>query len=109
MNTPDDCTTCGTCCFSRSEEYVTVTGADYDRLGDAIGNALVCFDGNQAFMRMELGRCAALQLEGGRFLCAIYDRRPEICRMLERGSPECEGELLTKGDRPRKALQEAED
>lgn len=37
------------------------------------------------FMRMEGGRCAAL--EGTR--CAIYVIRPDACRWLERGSAVC--------------------
>jgi uncharacterized protein len=30
------------------------------------------------------------------FFCTIYERRPQICRDLARGSPECEGERATK-------------
>ncbi|MBX3205933.1 MAG: YkgJ family cysteine cluster protein [Labilithrix sp.] len=109
---PEDCVRCGACCFSESERHARVTGDDYARLGDDAAR-LVVFHGNQAFMRIEragetgpIGRCAALVLdaEAGTFLCAIYERRPDVCRTLERGSPACAGERATKGDRPRRAL-----
>ncbi len=107
-NPPDlpACLTCGTCCFSLLEAYVAVTGADHARLGDA-ADTLVRFEGNRAYLRMVDGRCAALLLEprSGRFVCSVYPTRPEICRALERGSPECLGELAEKRDRPLLALR----
>src|SRR5689334_7994445 len=98
----EDCMRCGACCFSESERHARVTGDDYERLGDAA--SLVTFIGNQAFMRIEradgIGRCIALALDAtGTFACTIYDRRPAVCRDLERGSPACEGERETKRDR----------
>lgn len=98
-----DCTTCGTCCFSDLARYVRVRGDDYERLGDD-AEALVAFHENQAYLRMEAGHCAALVVDDGRFLCRVYERRPAICRELERGSPACEGEIATKGDRPRRLV-----
>jgi Fe-S-cluster containining protein len=99
------CTSCGACCFSTLETYLRVTGEDYARLGDRAAE-LVAWRGNRAYMRMEDGRCAALRVDraAGRFLCAVYDERPEICRALQPESRECEGERATKGDRPRRAL-----
>jgi hypothetical protein len=99
---PSDCQTCGVCCFSPSDEYVWVTGYDWERLG-ADAERLAHFIGNRAFMKMVGGHCAALEIRSGhaaRFYCGIYERRPEICRRLERGSPECLGELETKVARP---------
>jgi hypothetical protein len=32
------------------------------------------------------------------FFCSVYDSRPEICRVLERGSPECLADLETKAE-----------
>ena len=58
------------------------------------------FHGNGAGRAMHEGHCAALVIEGGRFLCRVYEKRPQTCRDLERGSPACEGEIATKGDRP---------
>lgn len=107
-----DCVRCGACCFSESPRHARVTGDDYARLGDE-AQRLVTWLGNQAFMRIEhdgaeppVGRCAALVPEPstGEYLCSVYERRPEVCRALERGSPACAGERETKGDRPRHAL-----
>jgi Fe-S-cluster containining protein len=94
-----ECLDCGACCFSTLETYVRVTGDDYARLGDRAGD-LVHWHGNRAYMRVAQGRCAALAIVGGRFVCTIYDARPQTCRDLARGSRECEGERATKGDRP---------
>lgn len=74
-----------------------VTGDDYERMGDDAED-WVHWIGNQAFLRIvgAPGRCAALRVEAGQYLCAIYERRPEICRALERGSPACAGERALK-------------
>lgn len=90
-----------------------MTGDDHARLGDD-AERLVTWIGNAAFMRLEsvgegsppLHRCAALAVdpERGTFSCSIYERRPQVCRDLERGSPECRGELSAKSGRPRRAL-----
>ena len=100
MNAPADCRRCGVCCFSASPTYVRVTGDDWARLGAQAGE-LAHFVGHRAFMRMRDGHCAALVVrpdatEGRDFFCTIYPQRPEVCRVLARGSPECEGELATK-------------
>jgi len=96
---PGDCQRCGVCCFSESAEYVWVTGHDWEQLG-ADAEKLAHFIGHRAFMQMKDGHCAALEIKadvaGVHYACSIYDRRPEICRILERGSPECLGELETK-------------
>lgn len=94
------------CCFSRLETYVRVTGDDWSRLGpDADQHAH--FIGHRAYLRMREGHCAALEIRpdpdlpgGVHHVCTIYERRPQICRDLARGSPECEGEIALKGDRP---------
>jgi uncharacterized protein len=107
---PPACLSCGTCCFSTLERYVPVSGDDHARLGDA-ADELVTWVGNRAYLRLEDGHCAALAIEttrpgtsidrgAARFICTVYERRPQICRALERGSPECAGELSTKGERP---------
>lgn len=90
------------CCFSTTDAYVRVTGADWERLGPSAG-AMAHFVGNRAFMRMRDGHCVALEVRGEaatgarEFFCAIYERRPQLCRDLGRGSPECEGERARKG------------
>jgi Fe-S-cluster containining protein len=80
--------------------FVRVTGDDWTRLGDR-AEELAVFIGHRAFMRMSDGHCAALEVRSGNvgagdFHCAIYDRRPQICRDLARGSAECDGERETK-------------
>jgi uncharacterized protein len=90
---PADCRRCGACCFSDSADYVWVRGDDWARLGERAGE-LAHFIGNHAFMRMREGHYAALDVRrdaagGAEFFCTIYERRPEICRDLGRGSPEC--------------------
>ena len=98
-----ECLDCGACCFSNLETYVRVTGDDHEILGDRAED-LVHWQGNRAYMKMVHGRCAALTIVNGRFVCTIYDVRPQTCRDLARGSPECDGERATKGDRPGLAL-----
>ena len=97
---PKDCRRCGVCCCSSAEAYVRVTGEDWHRLGEA-ADRLAHFIGNRAYMRMKNGRCAALVSEpagGGAswHLCSVYEYRPQVCRDLQRGSPECEAELARK-------------
>jgi uncharacterized protein len=105
----EECTRCGACCFSESPRHARVTGDDYERLADA-AEGLVHFIGNQAFMRIEgsegTRRCAALVVDpaSGTFMCRIYERRPAVCRELERGSGGCAGERDTKLGRTRVAL-----
>ena len=102
---PDDCLSCGVCCFSDLVTYVRVTGDDWTRLGAEV-DRWAHFIGHRAYLRMEAGHCAALAIRApdaaGRrvYFCRIYDRRPQTCRDLARGSPECLGELAAKRDRP---------
>jgi Fe-S-cluster containining protein len=93
------CLECGTCCFSNLETSVRITGDDYERLGEAV-EEFVHFVGNRAYMRLADGHCAALRVElEGRFVCTVYETRPDACRDLERESPRCAGELYTKHGR----------
>ena len=87
-----DCLTCGACCFSRAPDYVRLSGADHARLAPTEQERLTVFRGNRCFMRMADGRCAALAVGDGRFVCTIYERRPGTCRDLERGGDECLGD-----------------
>jgi len=99
-----NCLSCGVCCFSRLQTYVRVSGGDWSRLGDEVGR-VADFDGHRAYLKIHDGHCAALEVrvcaDGGRreYFCTIYDRRPQICRDLDRGSPQCDGERALKGDR----------
>jgi Fe-S-cluster containining protein len=53
-----------------------------------------------------LHKCIALAIDAvsGSFACSIYERRPQVCRDLQRSSSACRGELSTKSDRPKRAL-----
>ena len=99
------CLACGTCCFSRLEDYVRVTGDDYSRLGER-AEGLVWFSSNRVYMRMLDHHCGALTLDkrSHQFFCGTYDTRPQVCRDLARGSRECHGELETKRARPLLAM-----
>jgi Fe-S-cluster containining protein len=101
-----ECLACGTCCFSRLEEYVRVSGDYYTRLGER-ADELVRFDGNRAYMRMASGHCGALSVDSRsrQFFCGTYDTRPSICRELERGSGACHGEIEAKHLRPLLSLR----
>ena len=104
MPLPPVCLQCGVCCFSKLETYVRVTGEDWARLGDG-AERVAHFLGNRAYMRMAAGRCAALDVRTGadgarEYFCSVYDQRPETCRELARGSPQCDGERALKGERP---------
>jgi uncharacterized protein len=101
-----ECLACGTCCFSRLEDYVRVTGDDYARLGER-ADSLVWFDCNRVYMRMVDNHCGALTVDtrSNQFVCGTYDTRPEVCRDLVRGSGACRGELETKSQRPLLALR----
>lgn len=94
-----DCQHCAACCFSSSERYVEVFGHDYERLLPA-ERALTVFHENKCFMRMTDGHCAALEVRDGVWSCSVYERRPELCRVLERGGSACLHELLTRGPVP---------
>jgi Fe-S-cluster containining protein len=73
---------------------------------DDRARSLTQFSGNRCYMKIEDGRCAALAIDAasGRFLCSIYDVRPDCCRALERGGGACRGELHAKRERPLLAL-----
>ncbi|MGS0467729.1 YkgJ family cysteine cluster protein [Cobetia marina] len=45
--------------------------------------------------RLDDGWCAAVDRET--LMCTIYDRRPQLCRDYEMGSPECEDERKENG------------
>jgi uncharacterized protein len=96
-----DCTTCGACCYGR-RDYVQVFPHDAARLGAARTAELVApavgeipaSVGRESepkrFMKMTHGHCIALHTAvPNRFLCAVYEDRPVLCRALEPGSAPC--------------------
>ena len=96
-----ECVDCGCCCFSFAPNYLQVAGCDYDRLGDHAEDVTEWQD-NQVFMKMSAdGHCAALTYDAPtkRYLCSIYEVRPDVCRSLERGTGQCRGEMRAKFER----------
>ena len=106
---PEDCTRCAACCFSESVRHARVSGDDYERLGED-AEALVTWIGNEAFMRLGgsegAQHCGALSLDplAATLSCSIYERRPQVCRDLERGEGACRAERAAKAERPARAL-----
>lgn len=94
------CLSCGACCFSTLPEYLRVFGVDHERLGDD-AERLVHFLGNRAYLRLSDGHCAALVIDPqtAQFVCSVYERRPDVCRWLERGSGQCRAERHEKRER----------
>ena len=101
-----DCTACGACCFSELPEYVRVFGCDLERM-DERAQRHVHFIGNRCYMRLEGGRCSALEIDPSRrtFRCSIYEMRPDVCRALEPNSSACLAELDAKAERPLIAVE----
>ncbi len=101
-----DCRSCGACCISYEGRYARVMGNDHERLGE-LADELTYFIENRCFMRIEEERCAALQIEPetGLFRCRVYPLRPDVCRQLEPGSPQCDAERIRKAERAREALR----
>ena len=99
---PADCVACGACCFSQLPTYVRVTGDDWSRLGHPAEEG-AHFVESRAYMKRHEGHCAALAVREGaagrEYFCTIYEDRPQVCRDLARGSPQCEAELEQKADR----------
>ena len=89
------------CCFSKSGTYVRVSEMDWQRLGEDAGQ-WARMVGRERYMRMEEGHCLALQITTQRgeapvFFCAVYEKRPQVCRALARGKAACLTELHSKG------------
>ena len=101
-----ECTACGACCFSTLPEYIRVWGIDLDRMDDR-AQSFTHFLGNRCYLRLDEGHCAALVLDpvGKRYLCSIYEMRPDCCRALERGSGACNADRHEKSERPLIAME----
>ncbi len=107
MEIPENCLNCGVCCFAKSGTYVRVSESDWERLGEDVEHWARRV-GGQGYMRMEDGHCLALLITARRgeapvFFCAVYDKRPQVCRDLARGKAACKHELHAKGARVRGA------
>ena len=93
------CLNCGACCHGSSETYVRISGKDWERLG-AEAERYAQFIGNRAYLRMQDGHCCGLELRGTSqhpvYFCRLYEKRPQLCRDLERGSSQCDAEQWRK-------------
>jgi uncharacterized protein len=87
-----DCVACGRCCH-HGPKTVHLLEADDARMGDVLLERYTEVDRRGPgwrFMRNTGTRCAALDTQvPGRFPCAVYEHRPEDCRIVEPGSPCC--------------------
>jgi hypothetical protein len=87
-----DCVTCGRCCHHPART-VHLLENDDARVPASTLRRLTVLDSTPPgwrFMKNEGERCAALDIStAGRFPCAIYEVRPDDCRIVEPGSPAC--------------------
>ena len=94
-----DCRRCGACCCNR-DENIAEGHAWYIDIGDdcsllkkkALVQKHVVEDAEgQPWLKMNPdGRCSALAGSLGRFVtCRIYGDRPQGCRRIQPGDPEC--------------------
>ena len=76
-----------------------------DRIGlGPLAADLLSIEAGQHYMATVDGRCAALAIRAGAFACSVYERRPAVCRELERGTPACKEERQTKRRAAERAL-----
>jgi hypothetical protein len=98
LDVPDDCTRCGSCCFSERDDYIAVFAVDEARM-DASTLQRTHLRAGRRFMRFSEGRCDALKREGDRLVCSIYAMRPDVCRWLLKDSGECRAQVAEKRER----------
>jgi Fe-S-cluster containining protein len=87
-----DCVSCGRCCHHPART-VHLLEADEARLGERRLAMYTELDPKPPWFRFVKnggGRCACLDVSTpGRYPCAIYEARPDDCRIVEPGSPAC--------------------
>lgn len=85
-----DCVACGRCCH-HGPRTVHLLEADEERLGPVLLPLYTELHPPYfRFVKNSGARCGALDVTvPGRYPCAIYERRPEDCRIVEPGSPAC--------------------
>jgi Fe-S-cluster containining protein len=88
----EDCVACGRCCH-HGPRTVHLYEADEERLGKVrleIWTEVMPKPPFFRFVKNEGERCGGLDVSvPGRFPCAIYEHRPDDCRVVEPGSPAC--------------------
>lgn len=87
-----DCVACGRCCH-HGARTVHLLEADEERMGKRrleIWTELDAKPPGFRFVKNTGDRCACLDVSmPDRYPCAIYEVRPEDCRIVEPGSPAC--------------------
>lgn len=87
-----DCVACGRCCH-HGPRTVQLHEADEQRMGERLLPIYTeVMDRPPYFRFVKNGgeRCGGLDVSApGRYPCAIYEVRPEGCRIVEPGSPAC--------------------
>ena len=87
-----DCVRCGRCCH-HEPNTVHLLETDDERLGPDLIAEYTVLDRRPPgwrFIKNAGDRCGALNVEvAGHYPCAIYERRPDDCRIVEPGSPCC--------------------
>lgn len=82
------CTTCGVCCVVPAWRPITLQ--DLERLCDALGVSPETFAARYAHPD-EAGSlaspCPLLRRDGDRYLCSVYEARPEVCQAFNRCAP----------------------
>lgn len=94
--TPDpnggDCVACGRCCH-HGPRTVHLLEPDEERMGKRRLELYTDLDTRPPYFRFiknEGERCGGLDVsQPGLYPCAIYEHRPEDCRIVEVGSPAC--------------------
>ena len=87
-----ECVECGKCCLFGDARYVMLFEEDTARMTES-DRQLTHWVKGRCFMRVTDHHCAALVLDGGLFVCSIYERRPRLCREFPRGSAACRREI----------------
>lgn len=87
-----DCVACGRCCH-HGPRTVHLLEADEARMGKRLLELYTVVEAKPPgfrFVKNEGDRCGGLDVSvADRYPCAIYDARPEDCRIVEPGSPAC--------------------
>jgi Fe-S-cluster containining protein len=87
-----DCVACGRCCH-HGPRTVHLLEPDEERMGKKLLPLYTDLDDRPPYFRFVKNtgkRCACLDVSvPERYPCAIYEVRPEDCRIVEPGSPAC--------------------
>jgi hypothetical protein len=87
-----DCVACGRCCH-HGPRTVHLLEADEERLGPRLLPVYTDLETRPPYFRFVKNagaRCGCLDVSvPGRYPCAIYELRPDDCRIVEAGSPAC--------------------